>query len=642
MLVQESNQLTLNSSLANLPSHNFQVDKMTLGKVVKDEFDNHPALPGVLITDQPKIIGMISRSKFFEWLSQGIYLDKPILIMWEKIREMSRVNFDLESCPISPLLLLTEVSTINQAVELALKRPENFTYEPVVILYPNGNWKLMDIKILLRAQSRLFELAKQAADTANQAKTEFLANMSHELRTPLNSVIGFAQILRNTALESEQQEYLKIINDSGEHLLSLINNILELSKVETGQINLDETDFDLHSLLQDVQDMFYLKLQEKQLEFILESDSHLPQYVSTDEGKLRQVLINLIANGIKFTEKGQIILRAKVDDQTATDNQYQLHLEVEDTGPGIPSEELDNLFVPFEQATLGRKIKQGSGLGLAITHKFVTLMGGKITIRSRVGVGTCFQLSIPICLSFNKVIVERGTRKKAIALAPGQPNYRILVVDDETDNRLLLLNLLKSVGFCVQEASNGREAIDIWSAWEPHLILMNLQMPQMDGYEATKQIRQWELKLNKQSFFTKIIALTANVFQEHKELVFASGFDEYMVKPFDVEELWEKITLCLGMELIYEQVVEANDKGLKKIICGQQQTTSVDLSVIFKDMPSQWLAELYEASTQLRGKKVMQLIQDIPPEKANLAAQLQTFAENYQFEEIVRLLNYLN
>ncbi len=636
----ELDRLTLNSCLADLPSHDFEIKITTLGKVVSEAFHEHLELPGVMITADEKIIGMISRMKFFEWLSRPygleVFLNRPIEVLWE-IMAKSEKNLDTEVL-ITRYLLLSADCSIYKATELALKRPSSFIYEPIVIAWPNGKWRLIDIQILLLAQSRLFDLAKQAAENANKAKSEFLANMSHELRTPLNSVIGFAQILcQDTSFKPEQQERLRIINRSGEHLLSLINNILEMSKIEAGQTTLNETDFDLHAVLQDLQDMFCLKVQKKGIQFVLDPDSDLPQYISADEGKLRQVLINLIGNGVKFTDIGGIIVRAKVE-KAPENSEYQLlQLEVEDTGPGIAEEELHKLFVPFEQTTAGHQIKKGTGLGLAITQKFINLMGGEITTTSTLGVGTCFQLLIPIRFSKSQYFPEIAERGKVIGLAPEQREYRILVVDDQPDNRLLMLDLLGSKGFSVQEASNGREAINMCKAWRPDLIWMDLHMPEMDGYEATKQIREWESQLEPPAVTTKIIALTASVFGE-RELVLASGFDNYLMKPFREPVIWQEIEEYLEVELIYEESVEANSQKLEKKICCQDQVNSEDLSVILKDMSSEWLAELHKASSQLRGKKVKQLIQDIPPEKAVLAAQLQQFADNYQFDRIVQLL----
>jgi PAS domain S-box-containing protein len=475
--------------------------------------------------------------------------------------------------------------------------------------------------------------AKEDAESANYAKSEFLANMSHELRTPLNSIIGFAQILnRDTSFKSEQQKRLSIINRSGEHLLHLINNILEMSKIEAGQINLNETSFNLRTLLQTIQEMFYLKVQNKGIEFRLELDSNLPPYLSSDEAKLRQILINLIGNAIKFTEKGEIVLRAKVKGDEIN-HQSQLQLEVQDTGPGIAPEELDKLFIPFEQTSTGRKIKQGTGLGLSITSKFIKLMGGNITVKSSVGVGTCFECSIPIRIASNDTFVVKKTLGKVIGLKSKQPKYRILVVDDEADNRLLLLDLLIPIGFSVQQAQNGQQAISIWQKWHPHLIWMDLRMPEMDGYQATKQIRNQESKLDQQASPTKIIALTASILKGERQVTLASGFDDFVIKPFPEETIWEKIRQHLGVKFIYQNLAEAYGKDWEN-----NQVKATDLSGDLNNMPSEWLNQLHQASSQLKGKKVGELIKAIPPEKAALAAELQTLADNYRFNEIMSLI----
>ena len=486
---------------------------------------------------------------------------------------------------------------------------------------------------------------KEKAESANRAKSEFLANMSHELRTPLNSIIGFAQILnKDRSFTSAQQQRLNIINHSGEHLLSLINNILEMSKIEAGRMTLDKKDFDLQATLQDIQWMFHLKLQEKGLKFILEIAPNFPQYVFADEGKLRQVLINLVGNAVKFTEEGQIVLRAKVETEftdSETDPQTCLHLEVEDSGAGISSEEIERLFIPFEQTSAGHKLQQGTGLGLSITEKFVKMMGGKIAAQSQLGVGSCFQVSIPIELSESEALSQGQSRGKAIGLKSERSKYRVLVVDDEPDNCLVLLDLLTPIGFSLRQASNGKEAADIWSEWQPHLICMDLHMPEMDGYRATQLIREMEAELTEEPRQnTVIIAFTASVFEGQRDRLTSVGFDDSLIKPFTEESLWEVMEQHLGVEFIYQKALEKTVQSLQQSI--EDSGPSNDVTTIFnslKDMPSEWLAELQQAAKHLKGKQVIRLIDELPPEKAGIANKLIALAENYQFDEIISLLN---
>ncbi|BDI19687.1 hypothetical protein ANSO36C_54890 [Nostoc cf. commune SO-36] len=355
-------------------------------------------------------------------------------------------------------------------------------------------------------QAAIREAARSAA--ANLAKSEFLANMSHELRTPLNAILGFTQVMsRDYSLSTEHQENLAIINRAGEHLLNLINDILEMSKIEAGRIKLNCSSFDLIHLLKNLEEMLHLRAVSKNLELVFEYAQDIPKYIETDENKLSQVLINLLGNAIKFTDTGRVTLRVRLGsrEQGAGEEELisnpqssvlippSLIFEIEDTGCGIAPEEINLLFEAFEQTEIGRKFQQGTGLGLAISRKYVELMGGDISVTTILGVGSTFTFDVQIALTCPREIPINPIKSKTLTLAPTDKTYRILVVDDSKESRLLLVKILTSLDFEVMEATNGAEAIANWESWQPHLIFMDMRMPVMDGYEATRIIKAREI-----------------------------------------------------------------------------------------------------------------------------------------------------
>ena len=383
----------------------------------------------------------------------------------------------------------------------------------------------------IRVEERTNELltAKDRAEVANKAKGAFLANMSHELRTPLSAILGFTQIMqRDGTVSRYQRENLTIINRSGEHLLGLINDVLDISKIEAGQISLNANSFDLHRLLDTTQEMLEFKADEKGLQLLFDRHPDTPQYIRTDDRKLSQILINLLNNALKFTEQGGITLRVK----PKLDDTKILLFEIEDTGAGISPEELNTLFDAFTQTETGRKSGEGTGLGLSISHQFVSLMGGNISASSQLGVGTTFKFQIVVEPPLDRELQHQQSIKKVIGLEPNQSTYRILVVDDRWENRQIVLKLLEPIGFEVKEAINGSEAIKIWQHWQPHLIWMDMRMPVMNGYEATERI-----KSHFKGQATYIIALTASTFEEERAIVLSAGCDDFVRKPFREEVL---------------------------------------------------------------------------------------------------------
>ena len=475
--------------------------------------------------------------------------------------------------------------------------------------------------------------AKEAAVAANRAKSTFLASISHELRTPLNAILGFTQLMsRDSTTTAQQKETLEIINKSGEHLLVLIDDVLEVSKIEAGKTKLNVTDCDLHYLLNSLQDMLQLKAQHKNLEFIWEISPSVPRYVQTDESKLRQVLINLLGNAIKFTERGHVklqVLSANSDQLLVTSEQCQICFLVEDTGIGISPQELDSLFEPFVQAEAGTQSQQGTGLGLAISRNFVQLMGGDISVVSQPSQGSTFRFDIQV-KQVDDVRLAIQTSRHVIGLAPGQPRYRILIFEDRRENSLLLLNLLKPLGFEVQLSENGQEGIALWKSWKPHLILMDIQMPVMDGLEVTKYIRA-----NSIGQKTIIIALTASAFEGRRINCLAAGCDDFLSKPFQKYVLLEKIAQHLGVRYLYEksQVLPLSSLAVSE----NPQAKIENLKLQIAQMPAEWVAQLNHFACAADTEQILLLLEKIPQESSYLVQAIANLLDNFDFEQIINL-----
>ncbi len=487
-------------------------------------------------------------------------------------------------------------------------------------------WVARDISKLKKTEVAL-QQAKESADAANLAKSQFLSNMSHELRTPLNIILGFTQLLlRNRALNPQQQDYLDTINRSGEDLLTLINDVLEMSKIEAGRVTLNETDFDLYGLLDRLQQMFDLKAKSKGLELVFERSSDVPHYIHADESKLRQILVNLIGNAIKFTQVGSVTLQVRTESQPA--DLVRLCFRVEDTGCGIASSDLvsqdgsqtPRLFEPFVQTEAGQKAQEGTGLGLPISDRFVRLMGGNLTVDSQLGKGSTFRFEISAHAVRLDTLPVPTPSRDVIGSEPGQPTYRILIVEDKLENRRLLVELLTPIGFDVREAEDGQAAIALWQSWSPDLIWMDLRMPIMNGFEATQQIKSAADQA------PVIIALTGSAFEEDRLTALSVGFDDFVRKPFRTTVIFEKMAEHLGIRYQYADEQES------------RLLPSYPLKVDdLNEMSSEWIEQLYQAALRINAKKILKLIEQIPETHDPLIKALTDLTEHLCFEEIIAL-----
>ncbi|MEO1622811.1 MAG: ATP-binding protein, partial [Cyanobacteria bacterium J06632_3] len=399
--------------------------------------------------------------------------------------------------------------------------------------------------------------AQAAAEVANRVKSEFLANMSHELRSPLNAILGFTQVMaRGQSLPPDLRDDVNIIHQSGEHLLKLINNVLDMSKIEAGRTTLSLSTVNLNELLNDLRNLFQLKATEKSLHYTVSPTADLPQYIQTDARKLRQILINLLSNALKFTETGHVVLRVSTDvraevsvnKRTASPPNITLNFEVEDSGPGIEASDIDTIFEPFVQTKTGRAAPEGTGLGLSISRKFIQLMGGDVTIQSPVSnsMGTLVGFSIQAQIS-DPILPTAILQPQIIGLKQDQPQYRLLVVDDLATNRQLLTKFLRPLGFDLQEAADGKDAIAQCKTWQPHLIFLDIRMPVLNGIEAAKHIRA----LPNLEIQPKIIALSASPLPQEQAAARKAGCDAFMAKPFTEADLFSCIAEQLPVQYRY-------------------------------------------------------------------------------------------
>jgi CheY-like chemotaxis protein len=448
--------------------------------------------------------------------------------------------------------------------------------------------------------------------------------MSHEIRTPLNAILGYSQLmLRDPALGPPSRENLNIINRSGSHLLALINDILDMSKIEAGQMEVHPVGFDLAGLVEDLAGMFCSKAEAKALKFEVSVDPAGETSIIADEQKIRQVLTNLLGNAVKFTERGSVNMRVATRRGNAT--QRWLAVSVEDTGYGIAQEELSRLFQPFAQTQSGLSKQMGTGLGLAISQEFIRAMSGEITVSSTLGKGSIFSFEIPVQLGDSN-ISEKMKHQRVICLQPGQAVPRVLIADDEPNNRGWLNQMLSTIGFSVREAENGEAALHIWQQWKPQLILMDIRMPVLNGLEATARI-----KANPSDPETVVIALTANALHEDRLASLKSGADDFLSKPCHADLLLEKIREHLGVNYLY-----ADDEAVKaQAAMAQASTLDPKLLAV---LPASLIEQMKQAVLNGEKELLNELIRGVNGKDTRSATALKALADAYEYDTLMNFL----
>ncbi len=468
--------------------------------------------------------------------------------------------------------------------------------------------------------------ARLHAEKMAEAKTIFLANMSHELRTPLNAILGFAQILaRSAGLSELDRRNVAIINRSGEHLLQLINDVLDMSKLEEGKFQMQDAPFDLHELLGDLRPMFELAARDKQIELSIEEADDLPRTIRGDSLRVRQILINLLSNAIKFTTQGGVRLSVLRGTAKTDNGRERLLFHVEDTGEGIAPSELPELFQLFTQTASGRQSRKGTGLGLALSKRFVELMGGKMGVESELKKGSVFWFELPVEVESFMLPAHVEPGQVVSAVIKGAPPL-MLVVDDNAQNRELLAQLLSGLGFRVECAADGEEALAGWERLRPDLVWMDLRMPVLDGYEATRLMRRRSRDLHRPE--PKVVAITASAMEAEATAKRHARFDAYVSKPFPEKRVHEVLTQLLDIEFVRTKPQSLLETPVQR---------DGDLRATLETVSPALVGDLHRVATVADFDGAQGVIQRIAAKDEDLARRLSEMVESYRFDLLEEL-----
>lgn len=510
---------------------------------------------------------------------------------------------------------IAELAQVTQKANIHLKI--DTTTDEITIITTYLDELTQQIQTLIEAQKD----AEASADAAHQAKNKFLANMSHELRTPLNAILGYAQILaRSQNLAEEQRHGISTIYQCGFHLLNLINDILDLSKIEAQKLQLQPSDFHLPSFIQGVVEICLLKAEQKGIQFVYQPPKNLPTGVTTDKKRLRQVLINLLNNAIKFTDAGCVQLQVKVTNSQLSPSHVKINFSVFDTGVGMNSEQIDKIFLPFEQVVNSDTQTGGTGLGLTISQKIIEMMGSQIQVKSQFGTGSLFEFTIdcpvPEDWTESSTITSRG---KIIGYSGG--HKKILIVDDYWENRSLLISLLEPLNFTVIEACNGQEGFDKASIHDPDLIICDTAMPIMDGWDMLAKMRKLELFQD-----TLIILTSPNIYEIDRQKTLTAGADDFLTRPLQAEELYSILAKRLQINWVYATPsIEPPEEPVTVMVNQMVIPPVSDLTMLLE----------YVRKGQIKGiKQELERIARIDEKYHIFVRQLSKYAKNLNIQKI--------